>query len=278
MTKRQARAFFYVCTVGFAVVFVGMTVHSHTQFDELTNADAITPSVTAGKDVWHQNNCINCHTIFGEGAYYAPDLTKIAQQRGRPYLKAFLQNPSQFYSEEKHRRVMPDPQLTDEEIEQVIDFLDWVSKVDNQGWPPRPILVSGGTFPGTATVGTTPTPAAGAPEAGLEAAAAKGQELFRTAPASCFGCHSTVEGVNLAGPSLSGVATRAEQLVQSAEYQGEAKDAAGYLLESIQKPSAHLMPGAMYSAGGVSFMPSNYSQQLSAEQIDHLVQYLLTLK
>ena len=40
--------------------------------------------MVAGKHVWHRKNCINCHTLLGEGAYYAPDLTKIAQQRGEP--------------------------------------------------------------------------------------------------------------------------------------------------------------------------------------------------
>lgn len=278
MTKRQARLFFYVCTFGFAAIFIALTVHSHTRFGELTNADAITPAVLAGKDVWHDNNCINCHTLFGEGAYYAPDLTKITQQRGEAYLKAFLQNPSQFYSEAKHRRVMPNPNLSDEEIDQVIAFLDWVSKVDNQGWPPRPILVSGGTFPGTAEIGATAEPAAGQPQAGLEAAAAKGEALYRTAPASCFTCHSTAPGVNLAGPSLAGIATRAAQLVGSPDYQGNAEDAAGYIRESILEPSAHLVPGDIYSANGMSFMPNNYPTQLTDEQVDLLVDYLLTLK
>src|SRR5690606_25874977 len=99
--------------------------------------------------VWHKHNCINCHTILGEGAYYAPDLTKITQHRGVPYLTASLKDPSQFYDEERHRRLMPDQDLSDQDISDLIAFMDWVSKVDNQGWPPRPILVSGGSLPGT---------------------------------------------------------------------------------------------------------------------------------
>src|SRR5690606_39476814 len=38
--------------------------------------------VLAGKDVWHEFNCTNYHTLFGEGAYYAPNLTKITLHRG----------------------------------------------------------------------------------------------------------------------------------------------------------------------------------------------------
>ena len=47
----------------------------------------------AGKHVWHRNNCVNCHTLLGEGAYYAPDLTKIAQHRGAPTCASFLKDP-----------------------------------------------------------------------------------------------------------------------------------------------------------------------------------------
>src|SRR3546814_1254830 len=86
-------------------------------------------------------------SIFGEGAYYAPDLTKITQHRGAPYLTAFLKDPTQFYDEQKHRRLMPNLNMKDQEISDVIAFMDWVSKVDNQGWPPRPILVTGSSIP-----------------------------------------------------------------------------------------------------------------------------------
>lgn len=277
MTKRQTRIFAYLSSVGFAVIFVALTIHSHTRFGELTHSHNITPDVIAGQGVWHQNNCINCHTLLGEGAYFAPDLTKITQHRGEAYLTAFLKNPQQFYSNEKHRRLMPNPNLNDVEIAQVIAFLDWVSKIDNQGWPPRPILVSGGTFPGTGQVGTV----VGAPNgtgAGLEAPPAQGQDIYKSPRAACASCHSVSPGVNLAGPSLAGIAARAEQTVGSPEYRGEAKDAAAYIRESILHPSAYLVPGQLYSAGGVSFMPSNYAEQLTPEQVDLLVDYLLTLQ
>ena len=53
MTKRQTRLFFISGTALFAVIFLAMTVDSHRQFGRLTNADQITPAVSAGKDVWH---------------------------------------------------------------------------------------------------------------------------------------------------------------------------------------------------------------------------------
>ena len=72
MNNRQARIFAWGSTIAAAALFLGLTLDSHRQFPELTNAANITPEVTHGKDVWHKYNCINCHTLFGEGAYYAP--------------------------------------------------------------------------------------------------------------------------------------------------------------------------------------------------------------
>ena len=52
---------------------------------------------------------------------------------------------------------------------------------------------------------------------------------------------------------------------------------AGYIRESILEPSAHLVPGEMYSAEGTSFMPNTYGT-MKPEEIDQLVAYLQTLK
>ena len=284
MNKRQARLFAIGSTLVSALVFLGLTIDSHRQFPKLTNAQNITPAVTHGKDVWHKNNCINCHTLFGEGAYYAPDLTKIAQHRGAAYLQAYLKDPSKFYDEQRHRRLMPKQDMTDLEIADLVLFLDWVSKVDNQGWPPRPILVTGSGIgpmgaPQTAqaAAGSVPPPGA-APVVGGKSPIALGEAVFRASTPACATCHSLVPGAQMAGPSLAGVATRAQQTVGSADYKGQAKDAAAYLRESIVQPSAYTVAGAMYSASGVSFMPATYGKDLTPDQIDQLVAYLATFK
>lgn len=285
MNKRQTRLFAIIGTALAALLFLGLTVDSHRQFDKLTNAENITPAVIHGKDVWHKYNCINCHTLFGEGAYYAPDLTKITQLRGEAYLTAYMRDPSKFYDEQKHRRLMPNQNLAENEIKDLIAFLDWVSKVDNQGWPPRPIIVSGSTIPGmslsTAQLAgeSDKTLAPGArPVTGADNPIALGEALFRSTPPACFACHSVAPGVNLAGPSLAGVATRAEKILASPEYTGKAKDVEAYIRESIVEPSAHLIGGANYSANGQSFMPVTYGKDLTPEQVDQMVAYLNSLK
>jgi len=271
MNKRQTRLFFYGSSAVFGLIFLGLTVDTHRQVPKLTNEASLTPDVIAGKHIWHRKNCINCHTLLGEGAYYAPDLTKITQQRGAEYLKAFLKDPEKFYSEERDRRLMTNPNLSDREIEQVIAFLDWVSKINTQGWPPRPILVSGASIPGTAA----PTPAAGAAS---NDPVALGQTLFQQTPPGCYACHSTARGVNLVGPSLADIGTTAAQRIKDPSYRGKATDAAGYIRESIHDPNAFVLTGPTYSSGGRSLMPTGLDASLTPEQVDNLVAFLLTLK
>lgn len=277
MTRQQARLFAIVSTALVVVAFAGMTVDSHRRFPELTNESKLTPQVIAGKNVWHENNCTNCHTLLGEGAYYAPDLTKIALQRGSEYLKAFMRDPSKFYDEQKVRRVMPKQNLTEQEISDLIAFLDWIGRIDNQGWPPRPILVSGAAIPGTDIVrGERAPQVTGA--ASSDEPVALGQALFNATPPGCYACHSISPGVNLAGPSLADFATRAEQTIKDPAYRGRADDVAAYIRESIVDPNAHIVPGPAYSADNRSFMPGNFGKELSPEQVDHLVAYLASLK
>jgi nitric oxide reductase subunit C len=229
-------------------------------------------------DVWHENNCINCHTLFGEGAYYAPDLTKIAKLRGTPYLTAYMQDPSQFYNEQTHRRLMPRQDLGQEEIADLIAFLGWVSNVDNQGWPPRPIYVTGALSRGGEAPAAQPALSDVRDVDAADDPRALGENLFRTATPACNACHSLQPGANMAGPSLAGLAERASALLASPDYKGEAGDVTGYIRESIRTPSAHLVPGAMYSANRVSFMPDTYAQTLTDEQIDQLAAYLESFK
>jgi len=270
MTKRGTRIFFIAGTAIFTAVFIGLTIDSHRKFGALTHADAITPAVIEGKHVWHAKNCINCHTLLGEGAYFAPDLTKIAQHRGEAYLRQFLKDPAKYYSEERDGRLMPNLNLSDEQITDVIAFLTWVSHIDNQNWPPRPILVTSASPQGI-LLGTR------VPQAASTDPVALGEVLFKTAPPGCFGCHSLQQGVVLVGPPLAGLATRTQATLSSPEYKGNAKTLDDYIRESILQPDAYLVPGATFSAGGHSVMPP-FGSVLKPEEIDHLVAYLATFK
>ena len=75
MTKSMARNIFYGGTVFFLLIFAGLVAQSHSYIvNTSTDAKTLTPSVVAGKRIWEAKGCINCNTLLGEGAYYAPEL------------------------------------------------------------------------------------------------------------------------------------------------------------------------------------------------------------
>ena len=269
MTTATTRRLFFLGTLIFTLAFIALTVHTHTTIADRTHTEHLTDDVRRGGRVWAKYNCENCHTLLGEGAYYAPDLTQVVQQRGAAYLAQFLANPAQFYSEERNGRLMPTLGLTAQEIADVLAFLAWVGQIDTNGWPPRPLLVSGvavRAMPGVSGVASAPDPAS------------RGKALFN-GTAACASCHSVEPGVVLVGPSLAGVAKTAAERVQDPQYHGTAHRAADYLTESILQPSAFIVPGGVYaSPEQVSFMPNTFDKTLKPEEVTDLVAYLMTLQ
>ena len=91
LSKSQARTFFLGGTVVSFAVFLGLSWHSlSVEVPKQTNPEDLTAEVIRGKKLWESNNCMGCHTIFGEGAYYAPELTKVIDRRGQEFVKAVL--------------------------------------------------------------------------------------------------------------------------------------------------------------------------------------------
>ena len=273
MTKADTRRFFVLGTLVCAALFIGITVHSHRTVVLRQHSRTMTDEVRRGLAVWNGANCENCHTLLGEGAYFAPDLTEIVAQRGEAYLKAFMADPSAFYSQEEDGRLMPTLGLSEQEISDVIAFLAWVDGIDTQGWPPRPIRVTGvpTSMPGREAPTSRATGEAGDP-------VSHGRRVFDRA--GCGACHALEPGASQVGPSLAGVARRAEERVASTDYAGQAQDAAGYVRESILRPSAHIAGPAPRHATpqGVSYMPATYDSTLDPQELDALVAYLLTLQ
>jgi nitric oxide reductase subunit C len=268
VTKTTTRRWFFIGTVIFTGVFIAMTVHTHTTIAARTHEDRLTPEVIRGLRVWAKYNCENCHTLLGEGAYYAPDLTEIVSQKGRAYLTSFLVDPSRFYSEERDGRLMPTLGLGEAEISDVLSFLEWVGNIDTNGWPPRPIIVSGVVARGMPGVEA---------QADAAGAASRGKAIFDGIGA-CASCHSLAAGRVLVGPSLEGVAGRAAERLAAPDYGGSAKDAVEYLRESILVPSAYVVETPSTTPGGLSLMPDTYGASLTPEQIEDLVAYLTTLR
>jgi ferredoxin/mono/diheme cytochrome c family protein len=97
--------------------------------------------------------------------------------------------------------------------------------------------------------------------------ASRGREVFEARSlGSCDVCHSVRPGDDGVGPSLAGVADRAADRVAGL-------DAEAYLRESIVDPDAYIVDG--YRAGQ---MLAIYEDRLSPDDLDAVVQYLLTLR
>ena len=143
MTKSMARNIFYGGSLFFIIIFLGLSVHSHLYIvNTSTNAETLTESVALGKRTWEKHACINCHTIMGEGAYFAPELANVTTRWG------VADDPEGAYealdgwmkaqpSGIEGRRQMPRFNLTEEETRGLADFLRWVDSIDAQGWPPN---------------------------------------------------------------------------------------------------------------------------------------------
>ena len=141
-TKQTARNMFYGGSVFFALLFAAIVFDSERRIPERSHAQAITPAVVAGKKVWETRNCIGCHTLLGEGAYFAPELGNVWKRWGgdadpagaRDMLKAWMAaQPSGI----EGRRQMPQFNLTEQQLDDLVEFLKWTGEVNNEQWPPN---------------------------------------------------------------------------------------------------------------------------------------------
>jgi nitric oxide reductase subunit C len=103
--------------------------------------------IDQGKLVIQSRACMDCHTFFGNGAYYAPDLTKAWLDpawetwqaiTGKPTreeaMAAFLMNPEMYRT---WTRTMPNLGLTEPEAVATVAYLKWMAAVDSNGFPPN---------------------------------------------------------------------------------------------------------------------------------------------
>ena len=193
LSKSQAKVFFLGGTVLFSAIFLGLTYDTHRQNAERTNEASLTESVIRGKEIWERENCMGCHTILGEGAYYAPDLTRVVQTRGEEWIRIFMKDPQAMFPGE---RKMVQYNFNDQEMDDIIAFLRWVGNIDTKGWPPRP-NISVRTIPGTREVQSGPEVE--------ETVRAEAPAKFKSL---CVACHQVSGKGGNVGPSLDGVANR----------------------------------------------------------------------
>ena len=131
LSKKQARAFFLGGTLVTFLIFIGLTVYSLSEGQDQTNHENLTDSVVRGKEIWESNNCMGCHTLLGEGAYYAPELTKVIDRRGAGYIKAVLMTPVAW---QPNGRKMVAYGMSESEANDVVAFFEWIGEIDLNGF------------------------------------------------------------------------------------------------------------------------------------------------
>ena len=128
-----------VPTIGEKQKFFGRDDYSEEEARELLHLGKLTSQA---------KNCMNCHTLLGNGAYFAPDLTKAwldpAWADGGPLqgmtgkstveeaMAEFLMHPSQYPT---HARMMPDLGITADEAKGLVAFMKHMSSIDTNGFP-----------------------------------------------------------------------------------------------------------------------------------------------
>jgi nitric oxide reductase subunit C len=191
LTRSQAKTFFVGGTVVVSAVFIWMTYDTFQKIPELTRSHAMSEEVVRGKHLFDESNCMGCHTILGEGGYYAPELTKVYERRGPQFIRAMLRNPQEMYP---GQRKMEQYDFTEEEIDAFVAFFKWIGKMDLNGFPPEPTLVET----------TTPTDKPDEAVASREGRPAVFNQM-------CVSCHSLGGQGGNVGPALDGVGNRMTQ-------------------------------------------------------------------
>ena len=133
-TSQMARNIFYGGTVFFALLFAALVFHTESRIPERSKAAEITPAVVRGKHIWETRNCIGCHTLLGEGAYFAPELGNVYKRRGPEFIKAWIKGQP---TNAPGRRQMPQFNLTDQQLNDLVDFLKWSGEINTENWPPN---------------------------------------------------------------------------------------------------------------------------------------------
>lgn len=290
----------------FIVLSAFSFVSSRVQVTPDTVVYADTFGAVDGKRVFQAYNCMGCHTIVGNGAYFGPDLTNTYESAGPAWLAAFLpsagawpteaalrvqlQSQNQvaesgitdldtYYAtypgakERIERRgglssFMPNLAFRADEVSNLIAFLKYTSQMNTEGWPPTP-KVDGLTHPVAAPVINTVATAPSAPVATVATAPVDAAAHGKEVATQygCFACHAS-DSARLVGPGWGGIYGTTTPLEGGAT--AVIDDA--YLTEAIEAPDAQVVAG--YPAG---LMPA-YAGVMSTDEVNAVVAYIRSLE
>lgn len=140
--KENAKNIFYGGTVFFMVLFLELAFTSismlgQAKFDQPNIDTPLGQRVAIGDTLWERNDCIGCHSLFGEGAYFAPELGNVylRYDQSGAGIKQFIKSRPEAGI--PYRRSMPQFNFTDDELDALVEFLKYTSEINTLSWPPN---------------------------------------------------------------------------------------------------------------------------------------------
>ena len=202
------------------------------------------PIIAKGYQLFMDGGCLACHKLGDSGVSLGPELTRIGAQFDIEYLVESMVDPAANYP----TSVMPPFQGTEEELKAIVAYMKGLVGVELPlKYRPDIKLMAARALEEMQAGGAVTT------------ALARGEELY--AVNGCGACHvpedQMVEGMPVLGPDISRI--------------GAEKDKA-YLRDSLIDPNKDLAKG--FTPG---MMPS-YSDMLSEQDLNDLVEYLVSMK
>ena len=131
LSKKQAKLFFLIGTFVTFAIFIGLTIFSLSKAQDQSNVGQLNAQAIHGKHLWEKNNCMGCHTIMGEGAYYAPELTNVVERRGEDYIRTVLMLDTPWAP---RGRKMVAYAMSEQDANDMIAFFKWIGNINLNGF------------------------------------------------------------------------------------------------------------------------------------------------
>ncbi|NJD52581.1 MAG: c-type cytochrome [Candidatus Methanoperedens sp.] len=97
------------------------------------NFNQNTYNAVEGKKAFEQYQCMGCHTIVGNGAYFAPDMTTVYKRMGEN--DAALSSFILAGAPAKGMQPMRDRGMKEDDAYRITAFLKYTDMLDTNGWP-----------------------------------------------------------------------------------------------------------------------------------------------
>ena len=104
--------------------------------NRITTESDIPQKAVMGKEVWQKEGCIECHALFGNGGYHAPDLTNVFSNRGEDWLWEFFLTPKPMRPHQRRKHSA----LSWSETEKVVEYFRYINTINTLDWPPEPLI------------------------------------------------------------------------------------------------------------------------------------------